>query len=352
MMRSTMTTAALALLLLAASASARVLRHTTHDNIHGDDETTPNHCVAAKTCCAAVIGGWPVVLPVEMADLDDFVILAGAAVTSSGPSEITGDVGIYPGTAVTGVTPILPGCFNFTTGLWAVAVADTPCEDATDLPVGGWAEMRPDYSGRLSVIYTPTSPVSGGADASGLKMIAVKKSLGASYNAAAGTVVSQLCMDELQMAYNEADADGDTSGTVSGVKVTGGDKVTSPTPWLLSGEIGGLTITAGLYVSDAGFAVTIADLTLSGTGVFIFQMASTFEMGADRKITLINGADANSIFWQVGSAANVGANSLFKGTMMTMAAITMETGATVDGRLFSRNAAVTMLNIEIAKPSV
>jgi hypothetical protein len=39
---------------------------------------------------------------VDLGTADPFAILAGSAITNTGPSVINGDVGIHPGTAITG----------------------------------------------------------------------------------------------------------------------------------------------------------------------------------------------------------------------------------------------------------
>lgn len=44
-------------------------------------------------------------LPVVLGGADNFVVLAGSTVTSTGPTSITGDLGVSPGSAVTGFPP-------------------------------------------------------------------------------------------------------------------------------------------------------------------------------------------------------------------------------------------------------
>lgn len=64
----------------------------------------------------------------------------------------------------------------------------------------------------------------------------------------------------------------------------------------------GQTLAPGLYKSTAAMTVT-RDLTLDAKGdedaVWIFQMASTFTSGANKKIILKNEAQAGNVFWQV-----------------------------------------------------
>lgn len=65
---------------------------------------------------------------------------------------------------------------------------------------------------------------------------------------------------------------------------------------------------------------------------------------------LTNGANARNVFWQVGSSATPGTSSAFKGTILADQAITMDTGATIDGRALARIAAVTLDSGTIVTP--
>jgi hypothetical protein len=94
----------------------------------------------------------------------------------------------------------------------------------------------------------------------------------------------------------------------------------------LSGNIGGLTLTPGLYKSTSSLAISSGDLTFDAKGdataVFIIQIASTLTTTSGRKVILSGGASAANIFWQVGSSATFGTTSVFKGTVMAMQSIT------------------------------
>jgi hypothetical protein len=100
--------------------------------------------------------------------------------------------------------------------------------------------------------------------------------------------------------------------------------------------------------------VSSGDLTLDAQGdinaVFLFQMASTFVMTSGRQIILSGGAQAANVYWQVGSSATLGTGSVFKGTILALASITVTTGATVEGRLLARTAAVTLDTNTVALP--
>ena len=123
------------------------------------------------------------------------------------------------------------------------------------------------------------------------------------------------------------------------------------TPTLVAGgELGGLTLPPGLYKDDgapASLGLT-GVLTLDAQGdpnaVWIFQSASTLIAEANSSVVLANGAQACNVFWQVGSSATLRTGASFKGNIMALSAISLETLATLDGRILARNAAVTLDN--------
>jgi hypothetical protein len=124
-------------------------------------------------------------------------------------------------------------------------------------------------------------------------------------------------------------------------------------PILLSGDLGGRTLVPGLYKSTSSLAVTGA-LTLDAQGdpnaVWVFQIASTLTTLSGSQIILTGGAQAANVFWVVGSSATLGTISVFKGTIMAYASVTITTGATLDGRALARTGAVTLDSNIITKP--
>ena len=122
----------------------------------------------------------------------------------------------------------------------------------------------------------------------------------------------------------------------------------------LSGNVGGLTLTPGLYKSTSSLAISSGDLTFDAKGnaaaVLIIHIASSLTTTSGRKIFLSGGALASNIFWQVGSSATFGTTSVFKGTIMAMQSITFNTGATLNGRALARTGAVVMAGNTIVAP--
>jgi len=110
-------------------------------------------------------------------------------------------------------------------------------------------------------------------------------------------------------------------------------------------DLGGMTLVAGVYHFSSSAQIT-GTLTLDAKGdpnaVFVFQVGSTLTTASDSSIVVLNGARDCNIFWQVGSSAVLGTTTAFKGNILALTSITLNTGATVSGRALARNAAVTM----------
>jgi type VI secretion system secreted protein VgrG len=194
-------------------------------------------------------------LPVNLNTAGSFTILGASTVTNTGFTIVNGNVGISPGSAVTGFPPgtVVGG---------ALHVADGP----------------------------------------------------------AGTAQS-----DLTAAY--IDAAGRTL------------------PAVVAGDLGGLTLPPGLYKSTSSLGIT-GVLTLDGQGnsnsVFIFQVGSGLTTATSSQVVLIGGAQAANIFWQVGSSATLGTYSIFNGTIMAQASVSIATGAALNGRALARTGAVTL----------
>ena len=200
-----------------------------------------------------------------LGDAGDFVILAGSTVASTGATALTGDLGVSPGTAVTGFPP-----------------------------------------GTL----TGTSHM--------------------------GNTTSASAMEDLTTAYDN---------------VVGRSVATV----VVAGNLGGLTLPPGLYKSTSGLEISSGDLTLDAMGnpdaIFIFQIASTLTTTSGRSVILAGNANPRNIYWQVGSSATLGTTSSFQGTIMADQSITLNTGASLDGRALARVGAVTLAGNAVILPA-
>jgi len=127
----------------------------------------------------------------------------------------------------------------------------------------------------------------------------------------------------------------------------------NPVP--IPSDIGGTTITPGIYDAPVSLQIT-GNVTLDGKGdpnsVFIFQIPSTLTTAVNSSVTLINGATACNVFWQVGSSATLNAGSIFNGTILAQASISLGSGALVNGRLLARTGGVTLLSNTINNPEL
>jgi hypothetical protein len=119
-------------------------------------------------------------------------------------------------------------------------------------------------------------------------------------------------------------------------------------------NLSGMTLLPGIYNSSSSLEFS-GTLTLDAAGdpaaFWIFQAGSTLVTAPGSSISLINGAEPCSIFWQVGSSATLGTNSAFDGTIIALTSITLNSGTTIDGRALALNGAVTMDNAFIATPA-
>lgn len=135
------------------------------------------------------------------------------------------------------------------------------------------------------------------------------------------------------------------------------ESATFPAPATVSGDLGGTTLAPGIYKSTSTLLIQSGNLTLDAQGdpnaVWIFQVASDFTTvgGAGGSVILSGGAQAKNVFWQTGSSATIGDNTSFKGNVLALTSITLNSGAVAEGRMLARNGSVVMTNTNIiSKP--
>lgn len=188
-----------------------------------------------------------------------FAVLGNTTVTNTGASIVTGDLGVSPGTAVTGFSPTEPGMV-------------------------------------LGTIFTGAGSMAGQAQT------------------------------DATVAYNNL------AGQVCNTDLTGQN-------------LGGLTLTPGVYCFDTSAQLT-GILTLDAKGdpnaVFIFQIGSTLTTASNSSVVLFDGASGCNVFFQVGSSATLGTDTSFQGNILALTSITLTTGASVSGKVFALNGAVTL----------
>ncbi len=160
----------------------------------------------------------------------------------------------------------------------------------------------------------------------------------------------------------EVDPTGPACGTVDSVYLTtavsdmeiaytdAAGRTTPDTTELGAGELGGLTLLAGLHKWSSNVTVS-TDLKLSGgaNDVWILQIAGDLTQANGIRVTLEGGALAKNVFWQVAGQVDIGTTAHVEGTILTQTNIAMKTGATMNGRALAQTA-VTLQSNTIAAP--
>jgi hypothetical protein len=134
------------------------------------------------------------------------------------------------------------------------------------------------------------------------------------------------------------------------------DAANRPLTETLTAELGGRTLQGGVYAGPSKGALQLTGtLTLDGNGnadtVFIFQTNSSLTTASSSNVSLINGAQACRVFWQVGSLATLGSSSVMVGTVLAQASVTLGSSATVYGRVIALTGTVTLISNTFALPS-
>jgi len=132
---------------------------------------------------------------------------------------------------------------------------------------------------------------------------------------------------------------------------------TSPSVTNFSGDLGGRTLVQGIYNSSTAASIETGNLTLDAKGdpnaYWIFQIGSDFSTNgtAGGDVILTGGALASNIFWLAEGSTTIGSNTSFKGTILSLTTIRMNSNATIEGRLLSSDGSVVLANTNtILKP--
>ncbi len=201
--------------------------------------------------------------PVDLGAAASFGVLGGSTVTNDGSSVINGDLGVWPGSSITGFPPGI-------------------------------------YTGAL--------------------------------HAADG--VAQQAQSDVTAAYDFLAA-------------------MTPTVDLTGTDLGGLTLTSGVYSFSSSAQLT-GQLTLNvennPDAYFVFQIGSTLTTAEDSSVVMMN-APVNfcNKYWQV-DTATLGTGTAFIGNILALTSITLN-GGTLDGRALARNGAVTISAAETITPT-
>jgi hypothetical protein len=109
---------------------------------------------------------------------------------------------------------------------------------------------------------------------------------------------------------------------------------------LYAGDITGQTLTPGCYKWGTGLLISAGGVTISGAAsdVWIFQIAQDLTVADSAIVTLIGGAQASNIFWQVAGQTTIGTTVAMKGIILCKTLIEINTGATLVGRALAQTA--------------
>jgi hypothetical protein len=196
-------------------------------------------------------------IQVPLGTASAFSVLAGSTVTNTGPTTISRNVGLAPGTAITGADEMtVAGEYH---------VADAVALDAKN-------DLTTAYNQASSAVQEPVT-----------------------------TVATDL---------------GESTPLVGGTYETGG----------------AMELKGQLTLDAQGKADT----------VWVFRTDSTLITATDSSVSFINGGNPCNVFWQVGSSATLGVRTEFIGTIMASTTITMDTGATLEGRALASTGAVNL----------
>src|ERR1700676_2008399 len=119
-------------------------------------------------------------------------------------------------------------------------------------------------------------------------------------------------------------------------------------------DLGGQTLAPGIYKSNTSLAITGTVTLDGGgdpNAVWIFQIASTLITAGNSNVVLAGNASAHNIFWQVGSSATLGTGSTLNGSILALTSVTLTTGATLNGRALASTGAVTLDTNTVVVPA-
>lgn len=203
--------------------------------------------------------------PVPEGDARNFAVLAGSTITNANVSTVSGDIGLHPGTSITGYGP-----------------------------------------GANQITHT------GEVHATNAVALSAKHALTGAYN----------------------------------------DAAAQTTEFPIGPALAGSNLTEGVYASTSGAFLLDGTMTLTGDAdaIFIFKMDSTLTAATGSSIVLAGDVDACNVYWQVGESATLETGSSFVGTVMADQSITMNSAASLNGRLWASVGAVTLDNNTIANP--
>ncbi|MGB9003521.1 MAG: ice-binding family protein [Nitrosotalea sp.] len=107
----------------------------------------------------------------------------------------------------------------------------------------------------------------------------------------------------------------------------------------------------GVYCTTGAASIGTAGITLSGNGVYIFEINGALTTVVHSAVTLSNGAQASSVTWVPTGATTLGANSNFAGTILDASGVTIGNTVSMTGRVLAFGGTVSTDSDTITVPS-
>jgi hypothetical protein len=114
------------------------------------------------------------------------------------------------------------------------------------------------------------------------------------------------------------------------------------------GSAGYTVLTPGVY-HFASTALLSGAITLDFLGdpdaQFIFQIGSALTTASSSSVNVINGGAESGVYWQVGSSATLGSDTVFAGNILALTSISLDPRASIlCGRAIALTGAVTLVD--------
>jgi len=205
---------------------------------------------------------------------------------------------------------------------------------------------------KSAISNVPTSAITGNL---GLSPAAGTYVTGFSLTNAGTHWTSPQVVGGIFAADNDAPTSSDLTTAVANMLTAYTDAAGRSSPNFLdlgAGTVDGLTLVPGLYSWQSSLTIP-GDVTLAGAAndVWIFQISGDLKLSAAKAMTLSGGARAKNIFWQVAGAVDFGTTSHSEGIVLCKTAITLGTGASINGRLLAQTA-VNVAGSTVSEPAL
>ncbi len=292
--------------------------------------------------------------------MDPLTINSSTIIIKQGASEVPGVV-TYDGTTATFIptdnfSALTEYSVTVTTNVKTLAGKAFDANSITSFTTGGSVNARVAIDlgaagnyvivAKTAISNVATSAITGDL---GLSPAATSYITGFALTNATGYAASSQVTGKLYAADMADPTPTNLTTTVNNMITAYNDAAARTSPDFIElgvGNIGGKTLTPGLYKWSGNVTVP-SDVILSGgaNDVWIFQIAGTLALSPATNITLTGGAQAKNIFWQVADEVTLGTTSHFEGTILAMKGITLQTGATLNGKTLAQTAVILDSNI-------